>query len=367
LHDLAHHVIDIDIYHTNRDIPNYNGGQFWHTDHYSDAATATHRSYSKKTMEIKGYDVYGGGHSNENDYAMGLLYHYYLTGEQASKETAIGLADWVMNMDDGTKTKFRFLNSRPTGYASVTNSPDYSYHGPGRGSGYSINTLVDGYFLTKNKAYLDKAEQLIRRCIHPRDNIEERDLLNLELRWSYTVFLQLLGRYLDLKVERGETDEMFCYTRDSLLHYAKWMCEHEQRSVTKFDTVNFPTETWPAQDLRKGNILFFAAKYSQEPLRSTFLEKARFFFEKPFDDLCSFETRTFTRPLILLMFSSAMPSYFHQYPDERAPEVACGYDFGQPQQFKSQLYYVYKLRAMVSDMIERIRNMLGKEWKEPIK
>lgn len=365
MNDLAHHVIDIDIYHTDQDIPNYNGGLLWHTFHYHDAGTATHRGFSRKTMEQEGLDVYGGGPSNEHNYATGLMYYYYLTGQQVSKEAVIGLADWVMNMDDGTKTKFRFLNTRATGAASMSSSLDY--HGPGRGGGYSINTLLDAYLLTDNCTYLEKAEQLIRRCIHPKDNIEERDLLNLELRWSYTIFLQVLGRYLDLKVELGELDEMFCYARESLLHYARWMSQHERCSSSAFDTVNYPTETWPAQDLRKGNVLRFAARYSSPSEHKKFLEKADFFFEHPLADLFSFETRTFTRPLMILMTNSHIPSYFHQNPDETSPQRECSADFGQPQPFESQLYYAYKLRTFVETVMKTVRKVLGKEWKEPIK
>ena len=51
--DLARHVIDIDIYHTEEDRLAYNGGLFWHTDHYLDAGTATHRAYSKQSLNVR--------------------------------------------------------------------------------------------------------------------------------------------------------------------------------------------------------------------------------------------------------------------------------------------------------------------------
>ena len=51
--DLARHVIDIDIYHTQEDRAGYNGGLFWHTDHYLDSGTATHRAYSKASLKNK--------------------------------------------------------------------------------------------------------------------------------------------------------------------------------------------------------------------------------------------------------------------------------------------------------------------------
>ena len=44
---LARHVIDIDIYHTDRDKSAYNRGLFWHTFHYVDVDTGTHRSYPR--------------------------------------------------------------------------------------------------------------------------------------------------------------------------------------------------------------------------------------------------------------------------------------------------------------------------------
>ncbi|MBD3305772.1 hypothetical protein GF339_05265, partial [candidate division KSB3 bacterium] len=351
MHDLAHHVIDIDIYHTDQDKAAYNGGLFWHTFHYVDAETATHRAYSRKTMEREGLTVYGGGHSNEHNYATGLMYHYWLTGEPASKEAATGLAEWVMAMDDGTKTRFRWLNTRSTGAASMTAQRDY--HGPGRGAAYSINTLLDAYLLTTQRPYLAKAEELLQRCIHPQDDLEQRNLLNTELRWSYTVFLQVLGRYLDLKVELGETDDLFCYARESLLQYARWMQAHERCISTVFDTVEYPTETWPGQDLRKNHVFLFAAKYSQEPLRSEFLERAAFFWEHPLRDLFAFETKTLTRPLILLMLMSPMPAYFERHPDEAAPQCDCPADFGEPQPFVPQLYTLEKFRTAVFTVRER--------------
>ena len=39
----------------------YNGGLFWHTDHYLDASTATHRTFSKNhSAAYEGYSSGGG-------------------------------------------------------------------------------------------------------------------------------------------------------------------------------------------------------------------------------------------------------------------------------------------------------------------
>ena len=117
---LARHVIDIDIYHTDEDRACFNGGLFWHTDHYVDARTATHRTYSKHNANGA---AYGGGPSNEHNYTTGLLHHYYLTGNAESRDAVISLADWVINIDDGSQTVFGLLDDGPTGLASATADP----------------------------------------------------------------------------------------------------------------------------------------------------------------------------------------------------------------------------------------------------
>ena len=69
--ELASHVTDIDIYHTDRDKAAYNSGLFWHTFHYVAAGKSTHRSYPRHAT-----GVCGGGPANEHNYTAGLLLHY---------------------------------------------------------------------------------------------------------------------------------------------------------------------------------------------------------------------------------------------------------------------------------------------------
>ena len=241
--ELAMHVIDIDIYHTDDDKSAYNHGLFWHTFHYVDADTGTHRSYPRTTA------ANGGGPANEHNYTTGLMLHHFLTGRPASREAALGLARWVIEMDDGTKTIFRWLASGDTGLASRSRSA--RYHGPGRGAANSISVLIDGHRLSGDEAFLAKAEQLIRRCAHPADNVPAHNLLDAENRWFYTMFLQSLGRYLDYKAERGELDQMYAYARACLLHYANWMVDSEYPYLEKPEILEYPTETWAAQDMRR--------------------------------------------------------------------------------------------------------------------
>jgi hypothetical protein len=352
--DLARHVIDIDIYHTKEDRPAYSGGLFWHTDHYLDVGTATHRAYSKANLNGRDSGCYGGGPSNEQNYTSGLLHYHCLTGDETAREAVLSLADWVVNMDDGSQRRLAILDRRPTGLSSSTASREY--HGPGRGAGNSLNALLDAYVLTREERYLVKVEQLVRRCIHPRDNIRERNLDDPEHRWSYLVFLQVLGKYLDCKIEQREIDYMYAYAQASLLHYAEWMMEHEVPYATVLHKVEIPTETWPAQDIRKCVVFHLATKHATGPLREKFREKASFFFQTCIRDLRSFSTCTLTRPIILLLTNAYVHPYFQQHPNESAPQPTNQYDFSQPQQFRPQFAEVYWARQKLSACISRLLN-----------
>jgi hypothetical protein len=300
--DAARHVADIDIYHTDRDKPAYNHGLFWHTFHYVPAGKSSHRSYPRHPK------VWGGGPANEHNYATGLRLHWLLTASTISRDAVLELAQWVIEMDDGRRTVLRWLSRAPTGLASATQSPDY--HGPGRGAGHSIQALIDGHRVSGGARYLRKADELIRRCVHPADDIASRRLLEAELRWSYVVFMQSLGKYLDHKADLGEDDDAASYARASLLHYARWMAEHEYPYLQKPEILEYPTETWAAQDMRKAEVFLYAARYGRAEERERFLDRARYFFDESLTTLAASETRTLARPMVLLLSNGFMVAGF---------------------------------------------------------
>lgn len=291
---LAGHVTDIDLYHTTRDRAAYNGGYFWHTQHYQAAGTATHRAYSKRTGSS------GGGPSSEHNYTTGLMLHHFLTGSERSRAAVIQLANWVMDMDDGRKSRFRWIDRRDTGLASATRSPDF--HGPGRGAGNSINALLDAHRLTGEPRYLEKADALIARAVHPDDDPAAIDPLDAENRWSYTVFLQALGKYLEYRAERGLVDASYEYARAVLLKYAMWMCANERPYLDTPEKLEFPNETWAAQDIRKAAVFEFAARHTTDDgARACFLARADGFVDYAIGMLTQAPTGTLTRPLVLLL------------------------------------------------------------------
>ena len=293
MNELAAHVRDIDIYHTDEDKAAYNHGLFWHTSHYVTAGRCTHRSFPRDPR------VQGGGPSNEHNYTTGLMLHWFMTGDTQSRDAALELAQWVLAMDDGSRNVLRWVCRSETGLASHTHTREF--HGPGRGAANSILALLDGHRLSGEARFLEKAEQLVRRCGHPLDDLDALQLLDAERRWSYTVFLQALGKYLYYKDSLGEMDATYAYARATLVHYAMWMVEHEYPYLDRPDILEYPTETWAAQDLRKADVFVYAAAHLTGALRERCLSRAREFVDRSFATLMSAQSRELARPLVLLL------------------------------------------------------------------
>jgi len=303
----ASHFIHHDLYHTQKDRSVYNGGSFWHTRHYVHAGTATHRAYSKLAMDWKKVPKwFGGGPSNEHNYSSGLLLYFLLTGDQNANESIFQLYNWVTSRQDGTKTLLRFISSNPTGLSTCTRNP--LHQGLGRGGAYSINTCLDAYVLSGKKKYLITGEKFIRVCCHPDENPDDLNLLNREDQWSYTVFLQLLGKYLDIKHEQDDHDDMFFYARDVLITIVDWMIDNEFPYLDKPSDLEYPTSTWAAQDLRKICVFLYAAIYGRKSSYQKYTEKAKFYFEKSKSYLKSFNDSNSIRNMVLIM--NCVPFYF---------------------------------------------------------
>lgn len=341
---LARHVCDVDVYHTTQDRAAYSGGMFWFTDHYLTAHTCTHRTYTRHNRPPKG--DYGGGPSTSHLFSTGLLLYHYATGDPVAHDVVLELADWVLRMEDGSRNLLGLIDAGPTGLASNTGM---GYQGPGRGAGNAINTLLDAWLLSGRRHYLDAAEKLIRRTIHPEDDVAARNLLDVEKRWSYTVHLAALARYLEVKAEVGERDLMYAYARAALLGYASWMLEHEVPYFDRPEQLEFPTEAWAGQELRKANVLRLAAEHAEEPLRTRLLARGGELADRAWTDLYRFASRTSARGQALVMAEGPRDDYFRRRPAREMPAATAGGPFPPPADFVPQ-----KQRVLA-----RLRSPLG--------
>jgi len=346
---LARHVMDIDIYHTSEDRACFNGGLFWHTDHYVDAHTSTHRTYSRHNAT--GKDAYGGGPACEHNYTTGLLYYYFLTGHREAHDAVVSLADWVINMDDGTKTIWGAIDAGPSGLASKTVTEDF--HGPGRGAGNSINSLIDGWLLTGDSKYMDKAEELIHRVVSPNQDCNELHLADAEGHWSYTVCMTALGRYLAVKLEANQLDEHYAYVRETLAHYGRWMASNEEPALAHPERLEFPNVAWAAQEFRKANALRIAASCSDDATEETAMQrKADELNEAAWSDLYKFEDSHLTSRCLSIVMTEGLRDVFHRTcRPEYMPPVEQQYEWPEWTMFVLQKH---RVKAMLKNPAKAI-------------
>ncbi len=304
--DLANHVVDIDLYHTELDREEYNHGLFWHTDHYTDAGLSTHRSYSKEQVPAYERHNRGGGPGNEHCYSSGLALHYYLTADPKFKHAVIDLAQWGLISLKGPQTVLGAIKRlasnlrqlKDVGKAKVA-FPCFPFT---RGTGNVITACLDAFELTDDKIWLNRAGKIIKSSLHPFDDIQARTLENIEISWSYVVLLASIGKFLDVKNLYGELDVDFEFARRSLQVYATWMAKNEYSYLDKPEILEYPNETWAAQELRKSVVFYYAAKFADNPsLRSDFLKKGIFFHNIAKKSLSTRGTANFTRPVALML------------------------------------------------------------------
>lgn len=299
--DLAKHVKNIDIYHTELDKKEYNGGLFWHTDHYLEAFTSSHRSYSKyQTGDAYQDHAGGGGPGGQHCYTTGLKLHYNLSGSESSKQAVLTLSKWITNVYEGSGTCFELLLALKNRHVVGLKNHFTGQYPLDRGTANYLIALIDSYELSQDLSYLNLVETILKNTMHPTEDIAKRELHDVEGTWFYTVLLQALCRYLHVKQQRQELDNNFYYCRDCLLNFADWMLENEYPYLEKPEILEYPNDTWTAQDLRKAHI-FAAAYHYGNKQNVAFLDKAHFFEDYVATKLNSSETKTYTRILVLLM------------------------------------------------------------------
>ena len=305
--DLASHVADIDIYHTEEDRAEYNNGLFWHTDHYLDAYTATHRTFSKHNDTSSTPGQTGGGPAAEHCYTTGLLFHYFLTGTAGSKAAALKLAGWMVATHEGTGGFLEGLlavknQDIPKLKALVKGQPVSKHRYPfTRGTGNYLTALIDASILEPDRGWLEQADSVIQATIHPKDSITTRDLLNIETGWSYLILLAAIARYLNEKRLVNQIDEAYRYAAHSFLAYVEWMRENEKPFLANPDQLEFPNYTWVAQDIRKAMLMFLATELSVEATASQFRKTGLNWLDKTCKTLQGSNERELARVLVILM------------------------------------------------------------------
>ena len=347
---LNQHIQDIDIYDTENDKPEYNGGLFWHTNHYLPAETCTHRSYSKHHKAV--YEDYqgGGGPGGQHCYTTGLALQYLLFADELAKDKVLQLTNWVRTFYNGNGSlldrTFRFLTidfkkNAPTNIG--IKAPGYKYP-LDRGTGNYLIALLDCFEVTGDQSLLIEMAHIVRNTCHPNEDITLRDLDNVEATWFYTVFFQAVGRYLFLKESRDEPDDDYWYARQCLTHFCSWLFENEVLYLDRPEKLEFPNETWSGQDLRKAKLLCYAYYFAQDPDES-YIDKAQDIYKSVVGRLQQSEEAVYTRLLALMMHNDGVFQKFSDKP--RSTYSFEDIDFGAPPSFSSSRVVANYVRDMV--------------------
>ena len=312
--DLAQHIKDIDIYHTEKDKAHYNNGLFWHTDHYLSAETASHRTYSALQKSNAYQDHAGGGGSRSNHcYTSGLMLHYLLTGDTSSKKAVLQLSQWIINVFEGTGTFGEMLVALKNNNRADLKDTLSQQYPLDRGTGNYVTALLDAFELTNKQSYLDNASLVIKHTITNFDDIDQRNLLNVEESWFYTILLQSVYKYLLIKEKACQFDHSFYLIKQSFSHYCQWMIVNEYPYLDKPDILEYPNHTWTAQEIRKANILYMAFYFEDdENRRKLYKEKADFFYDYVVKTLEHEPSRTTTRILAILMQNDGVKEFVQQ-------------------------------------------------------
>jgi len=307
MNDLARHVADIDIYHTEQDRAEYNNGMFWHTDHYLDALTANHRTFTKHNDTSSTPGQTGGGPAAEHCYTTGLLYHYLLTGSVTSKMATLKLAGWMVATHEGTGGFLEALQTIksqdiPKLKALVKGQKITKHRYPfTRGTGNYLIALIDASILEPDKDWLSQADIVVRGTIHPKDNIAGRNLLDVETSWSYLILLSAITRYLHIKRAKEQLDDSYQYAASSFMAYAEWIRDNEKLFLDDPEPLEFPNHTWVAQDIRKAMLMFQAAELAPKDKASRFQKTGEEWLIETCKTLKISREKQFSRVLIILM------------------------------------------------------------------
>src|SRR5208337_2266439 len=130
--------------------------------------------------------------------------------------------------------------------------------------------------------------------------------------------------------------------------------------------LEFPTETWAAQDLRKANVLRLAAAHGEDPLRTGLLRRATELADRSWSDLLRFESRATTRPLAIVMTEGLRDAYFRSSGVSSVPPASSDPEFGTPEAFVPQRRRVMNQLKTVPGFVRALVRFLNPmNWRKP--
>ncbi|PHR94619.1 MAG: hypothetical protein COA78_32005 [Blastopirellula sp.] len=171
---------------------------------------------------------------------------------------------------------------------------------------------------------------------------------------------------MDLTKDDLNRKEIRSYVRESILHYARWMVANEKFYLDTPDELEFPTETWAAQELRKGNVLLMAASLTEEAEGASFQMKGREILDQAWESLNAFSTKSYSRPMVLVLQQQYIERFYQVQVESLKSEDFEQFDFGTPQTFIPQKQRLKSAIKSPQVLICCLRLLRPWAWKTPI-
>jgi hypothetical protein len=95
------------------------------------------------------------------------------------------------------------------------------------------------------------------------------------------------------------------------------------------ERLEYPTETWAAQDMRKSEVFMYAQRHASGDEQLRMRDRAGAFFEYSVRTLTASPTRFRTRPVVLLLSYGFRWAWHQRHPDDTAPPPVVEWD-GEP-------------------------------------
>ena len=93
------------------------------------------------------------------------------------------------------------------------------------------------------------------------------------------------------------------------------MAKHEYMYLDKPDILEYPNDTWTAQDLRKASV-FAAAYYFSPQHEQIYLDKAEYFENEVASRLNSSVSKTYTRIMVLVLQNCGLVDFYKNIPKQ---------------------------------------------------
>ena len=156
---------------------------------------------------------------------------------------------------------------------------------------------------------------------------------------------------------------MYGYAYAAAQHFVRWMAYNEQPYFDAQHELEYPTETWPAQDMRKANVLRIGGALLSGADRDSALRRGLEIADRAWTDLFSFEKPHTTRALAILLTEGLRDAFCREGQELDLPKPNVTDGFGEPVEFIPQRQRIKnKLRTPLGALHLAVKVLYPGNW-----